>query len=343
VVLGGYHPSFLPQEALEHADAVGIGEAEGYWQELLSNFQNGQLKREYRSPCRPDRWGWPFPRRELIKNKPYFFTNTLQTTRGCPFNCEFCAVTAFYGNTYRSRPLKEVEAEIQALEGALNYLVFVDDNIVGNRNYARDLFQRLIPYGKRWVSHATLNLAKDAELLALCAKSGCKGLFIGFESLSEANLKEIGKSVNKVGEYEEAVRRLHDVGIGIEGSFVVGYEEDEVSVFDRLIEFVKGTRMDGAHIFIRTPFPGTRLYHKLDQEGRIFDKDLSRYDLAHAVFYPTRMSPERLQERFHWSYRQIYSYPSMISRLLLPPGRRVQVFGPMNWGIRRACKASGYF
>jgi radical SAM superfamily enzyme YgiQ (UPF0313 family) len=343
VVLGGYHPTYMPQEALQHADAVGIGEAEGYWGKLLSDVQEGRLQREYRATSRPDRWGWPFPRRDLIKDKPYFFTNTLQTTRGCPFNCEFCAVTTFYGNTYRSRPLDEVEAEIQALEGALNYLVFVDDNIVGNRNYARDLFQRLIPYGKRWLSHATLNLARDPELLALCAQSGCCGLFIGFESLSEANLKEIGKSVNKVGEYEEAVKRLHDVGIGIEGSFVVGYDEDQASVFDRLVEFVKKTKLDGAHFFVRTPFPGTRLYRKLEEQGRIFDRDWSRYDLSHVVFHPRQMSPEALQEGSYRAYHEIYSYPSMIRRLLLPPRKRVQVFGPMNWAFRRACRDGGYF
>jgi len=343
VILGGYHPSFLPEEALEHADAVGIGEAEGFWPEVLDDFEKGQLKQTYRASSRPTRWGWPFPRRDLIEDKPYFFRNTLQTTRGCPFHCEFCAVTAFYGHSYRSRPLDEVEVEIQGLKGGLNYLVFVDDNIVGNKGYAKELFRRLIPYGKRWISHATLNLAKDPELLDLSAKSGCKGLFIGFESLSEANLKEIGKSVNQVSEYEEAVKRLHDAGIGIEGSFVVGYEEDEISVFERLVEFVKRTKMDGAHIFIRTPFPGTRLFNKLEGEGRIFDRNWSKYDLAHVVFHPPNMSPEKMQEAFHWAYREIYSYPSMISRLLLPPGKRVQIFGPMNWGIRQACRTSGYF
>jgi radical SAM superfamily enzyme YgiQ (UPF0313 family) len=343
VVLGGYHSTYLPEEALQHVDAVGIGEAEGFWSDLLADFQNGRLKQEYKSESRPSRWGWPLPRRELIRDKPYFFINTLQTTRGCPFNCEFCAVTTFYGHTYRSRPLEEVEEEIRTLEGGLNYLLFVDDNIVGNRDYAKDLFRRLIPYRKRWVSHATLNLARDEELLALCAQSGCRGLFIGFESLSEANLKEIGKSVNKVGEYEEAVKRLHDAGIGIEGSFVVGYDEDEASVFPRLVDFARKTRLDGAHLFIRTPFPGTRLQAKLEGQGRIFERDWSKYDLSHVVFAPKKMSPEVLQEGFYAAYREIYSYPSMMARLLLPPGKRVQVFGPMNWGIRQACRHAGYF
>jgi radical SAM superfamily enzyme YgiQ (UPF0313 family) len=343
VILGGFHPTFLPQEALQHADAVGIGEAEGYWTEVLSDFRRGTLKREYRAHGLPQRWGWPLPRRELIRDKPYFFKNTLQTTRGCPFHCDFCAVTAFYGHTYRNRPLEEVEAEIRGLEGGLNYLVFVDDNIVGCRQYARELLRRLIPYGKRWLSHATLDLARDPELIDLCARSGCKGLFVGFESLSEANLKEIGKSINRVEEYQEAVKRFHDAGIGIEGSFVVGFDEDEVSVFERLVEFVNKTHMDGAHIFIRTPFPGTRLYRKWEREGRIFDRDWSHYDLGHVVFYPARMSPERLQEGYYWAYRELYSYRSIIWRLLFPPGWKLQVFGPMNWGIRRACKLSGYF
>ena len=343
VVLGGYHSTYLPEEALQHVDAVGIGEAEGFWPDLLADFRNGRLKQAYKSESRPSSWGWPLPRRELIRDKPYFFINTLQTTRGCPFNCEFCAVTTFYGHTYRSRPLEEVEEEIRTLEGGLNYLLFVDDNIVGNRKYAKDLFRRLIPYRKRWMSHATLNLARDEELLALCAQSGCRGLFIGFESLSEANLKEIGKSVNKVGEYEEAVKRLHDAGIGIEGSFVVGYDEDEASVFPRLVDFARKTRLDGAHLFIRTPFPGTRLQAKLEGEGRIFERDWSKYDLSHVVFTPKKMSPEVLQEGFYAAYREIYSYPSMMARLLLPPGKRVQVFGPMNWGIRQACRHAGYF
>ena len=343
VVLGGFHPTFMPQEALQHSDAVGIGEAEDYWQRLLGDFQNGQLRREYRSPTRPARWGFPIPRRDLIRDKPYFFVNTLQTTRGCPFQCEFCVVTTFYGHSYRSRPLEEIEAEIQALQGGGDYLFFVDDNIVGSRSYAKELFRMLIPLGKRWLSHATLNLVEDPELLDLCARSGCRGLFFGFESLSETNLKEIGKSVNRVGAYEEAVKKLHDRGIGVEGSFVVGYDEDEVSVFDRLAEFAKKTRLDGAHVWIRTPFPGTRLHAKLEEQGRIFERDWSKYDLAHVVFYPKKMSPERLQEGMYGFYREVYSYPSMISRLLLPPGRRVQVFGPMNWGIRQACRKAGYF
>jgi radical SAM superfamily enzyme YgiQ (UPF0313 family) len=139
------------------------------------------------------------------------------------------------------------------------------------------------------------------------------------------------------------VKKLHDRGIGVEGSFIVGYDEDEVSVFDRLAEFAKKTRLDGAHVWIRTPFPATRLHAKLEEQGRIFERDWSKYDLAHVVFYPRKMSPERLQEAMYGFYREVYSYPSMISRLLLPPGKRVQVFGPMNWGIRQACRKAGYF
>jgi radical SAM superfamily enzyme YgiQ (UPF0313 family) len=342
VVLGGYHPTWVSQEAAQHADAVCIGEAEGLWPQILADFAAGQLKPYYRSETRPTQWGYPHPRRDLLQSKPYFFKNTMQTTRGCPYDCEFCAVTTFYGRTYRSRPVEDVIAEVKSLEGAAGFVVFVDDNIIGNPAYAKELFRRLIPLRRKWVSHASINIVRDKELLALAAQSGCYGLLIGFESLSPANIREIGKAQNKVEEYKEAVKKIHDHGIGIDGSFIFGFDEDNPGVFERTVKFIKDVRMDAANLFTRTPFPGTRLYAKMETNGQIIDHDWSHYDLHHVVFRPRNMTPEELLQGIYDAYKGIYSLPSIIKRSW-PWGRRTQVFVPMNFGVRKASRKAGYF
>ncbi len=333
VVLGGIHATMMPEEAARHADAVVIGEAEDLWAVILRDARNNKLEPVYRSERLPSLQALPIPRRELLHRKAYFFINTLQTTRGCPFDCEFCSVTQFFGNTYRMRPVEEIEREIRSLEG--RFVFFVDDNIVGDRKYAAELFRRLIPYRLKWASQSAVTLAKDPPLLDLARTSGCMGLFIGFESLSQETLKDMGKSFNVVQTYRERIQRIHDYGIGIQGSFIFGNDSDTPEIFDDVVRFTEETRLDAALFSILTPFPGTRLYRKMSDEGRIITHDWTRYDMNHVVFSPNGMTPRQLQDGFDRAYQRLYSWSSIAGRLW-GLRRNMQLFLPMNIGFRRA-------
>ncbi len=346
VVIGGIHASWLPEEAKSHSDGVAIGEADETWAEILEDVEAGKLKPFYRQKERTDLSCLPIPRRNLLPRKGYLFHNLIQTTRGCPYDCEFCSVTAFHGRTYRMRPVSEVEKEIQSLERSKAYIFFVDDNIVGNLSYARELLTMLSHYRLRWVSQGPIHVAENEEILSLMAKAGCHGLFIGFESLREENLHMMGKKINRVEMYERGIQRLHDAGIGVYGSFVFGYDYDDVSVFDEFLEFADRNRIEGAFLPILTPFPGTRIYHRLNQEGRLLTEDWSKYDMATVVFQPKRMTVEELQEGFWKVNRSFYSLSSMAKRIFNPfhLRRSLIIFGPMNLGLWPAVKkAERYF
>ncbi len=346
VIIGGIHASWLPEEAKRHCDAVVIGEADEIWQEILEDAEAGRLKPFYQQTERTDLSRLPIPRRDLLPSKGYLFHNLIQTTRGCPFDCEFCSVTALHGKTYRMRPISEVEKEIQSLERSKAYIFFVDDNIIGNHSYARELLTMLSHYRLRWVSQGPIHIAENEELLSLLTRAGCHGLFIGFESLREENLEQMGKRINRVNFYARGIRKLHDAGIGVYGSFVFGYDYDDISVFDEFLEFAQRNGIDGAFLPILTPFPGTRIYQRLKQEGRILTEDWSKYDMATVVFRPKRMTVEELQEGFWKVNRSFYSLPSMGKRIFHPfhLRRSLIIFGPMNLGLWPAVrKAERYF
>ncbi|HEY78273.1 MAG TPA: B12-binding domain-containing radical SAM protein, partial [Dehalococcoidia bacterium] len=242
VILGGAHPSTLPDEASRHADAVVIGEAEGIWPNLIDDFKANKLKRVYRQSKRPSLINLPLPRRDLFANGAYYVTNTISTTRGCPYSCSFCSVTSLFGRTIRCRPVEEVVKEIETLNQR-KLIVFVDDNIVGNPKYAKELFHALIPYRIKWVSQASVTVARNDELLRLTAASGCADLFIGFETLSPTNLAAIGKKVNMVDEYETVIKKIHSHGIAIHGFFILGLDEDDEDVFERTLHFAQEMRL----------------------------------------------------------------------------------------------------
>jgi radical SAM superfamily enzyme YgiQ (UPF0313 family) len=345
VVIGGIHASWLPEEAKKHSDSVAIGEADEIWIKILEDAEKGDLKPFYRQEGRTDLSRLPIPKRNLLPQKGYLFHNLIQTTRGCPYDCEFCSVTALHGRSYRMRPISEVEKEIQSLERSKAYIFFVDDNLVGNLSHARELLAMFSHYRLRWVSQGPIHVAEDEELVKLMAKAGCHGLFIGFESLRKENLDLMGKRINRVEIYEKGIQRLHDAGIGVYASFVFGYDYDDASVFDEFLEFAERNRIEGAFLPILTPFPGTRIYQRLKQEERLLTEDWSKYDMATVVFRPKRMTIEELQEGFWKVNRSFYSIPSILKRILNPLHlqRSLIIFGPMNLGLWPAVKKAEHY
>lgn len=318
VVLGGIHATALPEEAAQHADAVVIGEAEGLWPQVVADAAAGELKKFYRNTGLPELAGLPAPRRDLINAKKYVLPNTAQSTRGCPFDCAYCSVTAFFGRTYRTRPVDEVMDEVLTMPPGP--VAFIDDNIMGNPRYARELFARLRDAGRKWCSQASVTMLKTPDLIASAAESGCVLLFVGLETLSQQNLDAVGKHINTVEEYKRLVKVLHDHGVAIVGSFMFGLDDDDPDVFDRTVEFALDARIDASLMSILTPLPGTRLYAELERQGRIFDRDWSHYDGAHATFRPAKMTPDQLVEGLIRAVRSFYSGWSIVRRMFQPLG-----------------------
>jgi len=314
VVLGGPHPSALPEEAIQHCDAVVMGEAEGSWQRLIDDFEKGHLEKFYSNEEKPGLIRLPEPKRELYKKGAYFIKDTIQTTRGCPYDCSFCSVSSVFGNAYRSKPVEDIVRSIEFLKAG--FVGFVDDNIAGNKKYSKELFKALIPLKIKWAGQSSVNIADDLELLKLAKKSGCTGLFVGFETISTQSMGEIGKSQNKIEEFKRNVRRLHDHGIVVLGAFVFGFDSDDKDVFKRTVDFVYGAKLDLVQFSILTPLPETHLHKKLLSENRIIDTDWTKYDMEKVVFRPAQMSAEELQQGNMWAWREFYSRGSIIRRLL---------------------------
>jgi radical SAM superfamily enzyme YgiQ (UPF0313 family) len=351
VVMGGMHVSCLPQEALQHCDAVVAGEAEGLWPALLEDLARGLLKPLYRhGEIWPPLAGLPPNNWELFRPKKYLPIHFMETTRGCPMDCEFCAVTGAFGGHFRNRPQDEVLEELKALHpftGLLtlkNLVFFVDDNIVSNRAYAREFFARIAGLNLNWFGQASVNIAKDPEILKLCEKSGCTGLFMGFETLSAEAIKSIGKGVNHPGEYLDVARKIHDHGIGIDGSFVFGFDTDDAGVFDRTVEFVIKARLEVVYFSILTPYPGTRLHKRLTAEGRMLSEDWDLYDANHVVYQPRTFTPDALLEGYYGALKEVYTVPSICKRLWGTTSWK-NFFYPMNFafrgGVRRLARSLG--
>jgi radical SAM superfamily enzyme YgiQ (UPF0313 family) len=228
--------------------------------------------------------------------------------------------------------VEEVIAELQTFEGRT--ALFIDLSPVEDAAYAKALYRAMIPLRMRWVGLATTRIAEDPELLDLAAKSGCKGLLIGFESISQDTLQETRKGFHKAQNYGDVVKRLHDHGIGIQGCFVFGFDTDDDSVFERTVEFVDRTKIDLPRYAVLTPFPGTGYFRRMEAGGRLLHKNWSLYDVEHVVFQPQQMSPERLQEGLEWSWRQSYSWGSIGRRLTGAPWSILPLWLSLNFGYR---------
>ena len=320
VVMGGMHPSALPNEAIKHCDSVVIGEAEGAWYQLVNDFKKRRLKRFYRNEGFVDLSMVCTPRRELYKKERYLFTHFIQTTRGCPFNCGFCSVTKFFGRTYRTRPVQSVIREIRDMKTKL--VGFSDDNVFGNRIYAKKLFSALKYEGVVWLSQASLNITDNPQLLRMAARSGCKGLFIGLESADCESLTQMNKGFLQPQKYKDAIKRLHDQGISVLGAFVLGNDNEDPSIFKRTLDFAKKIKIDLAQFAVLTPYPGTAIYNRLIKENRIFNFDWTKYDAGNAVFKPLKMTAEKLKEEVDKLWRDFYRFDEVILRVLRL-GRRI--------------------
>jgi radical SAM superfamily enzyme YgiQ (UPF0313 family) len=337
VVMGGIHPTVLPDEAAAHADAVVIGEAEPVWREVLADLAAGRLRPRYQHPGYADLAGLPPPRRELLRVNRYLTTNVVQTGRGCPNACAFCTVSAVSGRRYRFRPVGEVVEEVSSLGG---WVGFVDDNITGQARRAKELFEALIPLRTRWVGQADLTMAKDPQLLSLAARSGCQAMFIGLESLSQENLRATGKSPNLGTDMGAAIRTIHKAGIEIIGSFVLGLEADDRGVFARTVAFAQRHKLVAAQFAVLTPFPGTVVHQQLVREGRIVDHDWSHYTMSNVVFRPRHMTDLELRQGQSYAYRRFYSLPSILTRSLALR-RRLLTRLLVNLSYRRINRGKG--
>ncbi|SFU30048.1 Radical SAM superfamily enzyme YgiQ, UPF0313 family [Alicyclobacillus macrosporangiidus] len=312
-VIGGPHATLMPEEVKEHADAVVIGEGETVWPVLVQDVEQGTLKPFYRCTHLPDLKNMPHPRWDLIKGRVYGKGITI-ATRGCPFACDYCTIPAMYQRRMRYRPIDEIVEEVKVMPGKA--LIFWDDNIGANREYAKSLFRAIAPFKRWWTSQATHDVAFDDEFMELAAKSGCKALFLGLETISQESLNGSNKRHNKVEEYREVLRRFHYDGIAVQAGTVFGFDGDDKSIFRRTVEFYKEIGLDSATISVLVPFPNTPLFRRLDAEGRILTRDWSKYDgKKHVVFQPAQMSPEELLMGTEWAARQFYSASSIFERM----------------------------
>lgn len=311
VVLGGMYPSLCPEEALAHADAVVVGDAEGLWPQVLHDAEKDRLQGIYRHAQLPSLEGISAMPRHLLNRRCYATIHAVEATRGCPNRCDFCAVSAFHQHSQRRRPVESVLAEVAAIPE--RHFIFIDDHLVADFDYARTLFEGLIPLNKRWVAQMTLSMTEDEELVDLAARAGCVGVFVGLESLSSANLDSVNKSFHRAEHYAHAIELFHAHGIGVEAGLVFGFDGDTHSVFRQTLNLLDQLQVDAIQASILTPLPGTKRHEAM--QHRIVDEDLGHYDFHHAVFQPRAMSTDALQAGHDWITREFYRPHRILRRL----------------------------
>ncbi len=309
VVVGGFHPTFNLEEALEHADAVVVGPAGGAWTTLLADAADGVLQRVYRGdPDVPVPMALP---RHLLKRQGYVSINTCCATLGCRNECAFCSITAFYQGRRYHRPVDEIVAHLRSFDE--RFFMFMDDNLTQDRGYALDLFRAIAPLRKQWATQASVEIADDPELVGWMRRAGCVGVFIGLESFSEQALCSQNKTIRSPQVYRDAVRTLHRHGIAVEAGLIFGFDSDGPDVFERTLAVLDVIGADAMQASILTPLPGTRLFR--DMRPRIVDLNWEHYDYKWAVFEPARMSREELMAGLQWINKRFYTPWRILRRL----------------------------
>lgn len=323
VVLGGLHVLSCPEEAAPHADALVLGDGVTCWPKVLEDAASGSLSSRYSATFETDYDTDPLPRRDLLPRDSFLTTASLIATRGCHNRCGFCYLsTEGLRMPYRVRDPRDIRRQWAATDEP--YAVFIDNNLGSRPDYLHALCAELRPLNRIWSAAVTLDVTDDPSLVRAMALAGCTGVFIGFESLTDDNLIESRKRTPRAEDYARRVGLLHENGIQVNGSFVLGFDHDRPEVFTRLAEWVETNRLECATFHLLTPYPGTPLFRKLEAEGRLLHRDWSRYDTAHVVFQPRHLTVEQLEQGYDWLYRRLFSLTSIWRRR--PAG--VSALGP---------------
>lgn len=333
VALGGLHVTSLPEEAAAHADTIFLGPGEDTWPRFLADFAAGRPAPVYRSTVRTLA-ALPPIRRDLIKRHLYLVPNSVVVSRGCPHVCDFCYKDAFFtgGKGFYTQAVDAALAEIERLPG--RHLYFLDDHLFGDRRFAAALFDGMKGMGRLWQAAGTVNAVLAPDLLERAVDAGLRSLFVGFETLSAANLAAQHKHQNLRRDYAAAVRRLHGLGVMINGSFVFGMDDDDPSVFARTVDWAVTHGIETATFHVLTPYPGTALYTRMAAAGRVTTHDWDRYDTRHAVFTPARMTGAQLEAGYAWAYREFYRWRSI--------ARGAAAHDDLLGGLRHAAYAAGW-
>ncbi len=313
VVFGGIHATSMPDEAIRYGNAVVIGEAEGLWDIVLEDIKHNRLKSFYKLDKLPDLQNPIRPRRDLIKcSSGKFSIAPIETTRGCPYNCDFCSVSRFFGTRQRHKPIPHIIEDIESCRE--KNLFFLDDNITGDKRFAKELFREMIPLKKIWVGQASVQVANDSELMKLAYKSGCRALLIGFESMSDSGINQYRKTLKTIDENVQAVKKLQDNGIMTMASLIFGLDSDTIEVFDVAYEFLTRSKAAFFQACVMTPYPGTPVFSKLRAEGRIMTDDWTRYDASKVIIRPENLSPEELLDGYNKIKWHFYANKSILQR-----------------------------
>lgn len=338
VVIGGIHASVLPEEAGQHADAVVVGEGEPVWPQVVADAEAGKLEPLYASDGPADLAKIPHPRRDLGPVKRFMNVNPLMTTRGCPYNCEFCSVSRVYGRKIRTFPVDWVVEDVK-LSGRKYHLI-LDDNVIARPDYALELFEALKPLNISWVGQSSMSFAERDDLMRAARESGCRGLLFGMETVSHESMKRMKKSYRDQADLAEAIERIQAAGIFFHASVVFGFDTDEPGIFDETVDFLMRSRVHSATFNILTPYPGTELYKELNGQGRLFTEDWQYYDHTTVVFRPARMTARELAEGQNRVRRSFYR-PSSILKRLPRHWRHPLFFTALNLGMRFSANRSG--
>jgi radical SAM superfamily enzyme YgiQ (UPF0313 family) len=331
VVLGGVHPSVLPEEAKAHCDAVVVGEAEPVWGRLLNDVQAGRLEPYYRSGTEWSLDDYPLPNRTAGRAGSVLGVVPVVTSRGCPYACEFCCVRNVFGRKVRHVSVERVVEDIR--RSGSSTVMFLDDNIVGDQVYASRLFDAIRELHVHWGGQASISFVRNEKLLAQAAASGCRGLFVGLESVSEHKIKRMSKSMRTLEDTATAIHRIQDSGILLHASMVFGFDDDDPSIFDETVEFLQRVRIPSATFNVLTPYPGTEIYDQLKAENRLLTRDWTYYDHCTPVYVPRRMTVEQLYEGYRHAKKSFFSTAKIVQRF--PANRRNPLlFLLANLGIK---------